>query len=414
MWRKQVSTEMLRYVPPREEEFLAVSSNAAKKWIAGGQQEIFADVYSYAEQELKLADRHKMTKVWDYKTRSLVDKMVTELESGDVIVLPTSEGGLWDCCWDPESSDVVTDLGDIAQMDYQERLSFRIDTEVHPGVPVFPEYSNGSSLRSVARKWIEGTMKSDSVAGSIKFLLSKMDLKTANAKLIKAEEHPNCYVITASHEARGSKSNIFHLTDSTDKTMSDTGSGVLLDDHLNGVGDTAYELAKQLDFPEEIQADMRLAGKLHDIGKAYSKFQSSLIVDEFLADAVLAGDEPMIAKSTHAGQVEWHTEEGWRHELASLALIESSKDALSEANDPDLVKHLVATHHGHGRALPVVQSVDYSETISYQQDGVEMTADSNYASNPMMALESVERFWKTIRQIRTLGTSLARNSVPAS
>ncbi len=109
---------------------------------------------------------------------------------------------------------------------------------------------------------------------------------------------------------------------------------ILLDDHLRDIAAVARELS---DDPRVVQA-----AALHDIGKRDPRFQ------------VLLGarDQPL-AKSGHpspwaARQArEWSgLPPGWRHEIASLCQLPDDAD--------DLVKYLVATHHGYARTiLPV-------------------------------------------------------------
>lgn len=109
---------------------------------------------------------------------------------------------------------------------------------------------------------------------------------------------------------------------------------VRLREHLDGVAAVARELT---DNQTVIQA-----AEVHDIGKKDPRFQVMLS----------AQDEPL-AKSGHASVYmtaqarEWSgLPLGWRHEVASVALLPDSAS--------DLLKYLIATHHGYGRTvLPV-------------------------------------------------------------
>jgi CRISPR-associated endonuclease/helicase Cas3 len=121
---------------------------------------------------------------------------------------------------------------------------------------------------------------------------------------------------------------------------------ILLDDHLRDIAAVAQTLS---DDPRVVQA-----AALHDIGKGDPRFQ------------VLLGarDQPL-AKSAHpspwaARQArEWSgLPPGWRHEIASLALLQDDV--------ADLVRYLVATHHGHGRTILPVSG---DETLWHRAGG---------------------------------------------
>lgn len=104
-----------------------------------------------------------------------------------------------------------------------------------------------------------------------------------------------------------------------------------LDEHLRGVGEKIKELTDNSVVQE--------AARLHDIGKQDSRFQ-----------VLLGAQGSLLAKSSHASPWaarlahQWSgLPEGWRHEVASVAMLPE------EASE--LLRYLVGTHHGHARAV---------------------------------------------------------------
>jgi CRISPR-associated endonuclease/helicase Cas3 len=90
-----------------------------------------------------------------------------------------------------------------------------------------------------------------------------------------------------------------------------------------------------------------VAAYLHDVGKAHAIWQDALcrLAEPGERDAVAAG-RPW-AKSKRDGRLVFDGGVGFRHELASLLLLDGPLRALlEEAPDPDLARYLVLAHHG--------------------------------------------------------------------
>lgn len=88
-----------------------------------------------------------------------------------------------------------------------------------------------------------------------------------------------------------------------------------------------------------------VAGKLHDIGKAHSSFQDFLLSTEPDRRTQLEAGGPW-AKSA-SGKGGRKDRSYFRHELVSaLVLLDPGNGVLGDVEEPDLVRYLVASHHG--------------------------------------------------------------------
>jgi len=88
---------------------------------------------------------------------------------------------------------------------------------------------------------------------------------------------------------------------------------------------------------------------------------------------------------------------GYRHELLSMALVESAPSLLDRASDRDLVLHLVAAHHGWCRPFAPFVDAGESLTVSVHHDGMTLQAD---ARHELAALDSgvADRFWRLVER----------------
>jgi CRISPR-associated endonuclease/helicase Cas3 len=122
-----------------------------------------------------------------------------------------------------------------------------------------------------------------------------------------------------------------------------------LDEHSEQVRDQAAALLAVLapSLPAVAARSVILAGYLHDLGKAHEIWQDAICALASEEDKVrIAAGRPW-AKSGGDGALLFADGVAFRHELASLLLIDGPLAALlAESPDPDLTRFAVLAHHG--------------------------------------------------------------------
>jgi CRISPR-associated endonuclease/helicase Cas3 len=172
------------------------------------------------------------------------------------------------------------------------------------------------------------------------------------------------------------------------------------------VRDYAERFARAVVLPDRanrVVSDLALAGWLHDIGKADPRFQVWLHGGDEMA-AVLAevpfaksSQNPRNRAAIHRTRERAGYPQGGRHEVQSLALMADQQQIRDQANDWDLVQHLVVSHHGFGRPfVPVVfdpQPVD----VALRHGDVDLAHHSNHE---LYRIEAgvPERYWRLVRR----------------
>ena len=124
---------------------------------------------------------------------------------------------------------------------------------------------------------------------------------------------------------------------------------VRLDRHSEDVRDQAAALLAVIGpaLPDGPARSAVTAAYLHDVGKAHKTWQDALcsLAPEDRKDEIGTG-RPW-AKSGTSAPLRFDGGVAFRHELASLLMLDGPlRDLLADAPDPDLARYLVLAHHG--------------------------------------------------------------------
>lgn len=403
VWRWDRSDEVLRLVPPRQAEFLSVPVGAAKSWLSDNDEVDVADVDHGEEPEFDMPMRPENNTDWvrwEGFDRDPEHIGVNAIRPGDILIVDPCHGGLRAGTWDPSSKEPVTDLGDAAQVAYGRKATLRLDRRL-PGIvsPPSPSLNSGGDLpvRRLIEEWLHGwIVETDQRLEWELDILERLGDHFEVTSVGHGEEgSDDGYCILTERHPTSRKPIVDTATmDGSDEAGSLIGTGVTLSRHLKDVGERARRIAESLGLPSEFEEDLHLAGLLHDLGKVDRRFQAQLVGGDPVA---LEMQHEPLAKSLHGAKGVRQYPAGMRHEVASVAMLESNIEVLNAAHDSDLVLHLVATHHGWGRPLlPIIEDPD-PQRLTYNLNGQILERYSDFVESAL-ALEMSDRFWRLVER----------------
>ncbi len=414
LWRWDMSSETLSLVPPRNAEFLQIPINVAKSWLKNGLEVDVADVDSFAEDKNSPdqmgSDIIEGCVRWEGFAEEPKQIRIEQIHPGDILILKPDRGGLGGGTWDPSSVEPIADLGDVAQLEHGRRATLRLDSRLFPNLIHMPnpqsilieDYYVRDKITELLNELLEAPEDTEAWVAQAASKLMNNGFEITQVGIGNKNE-ASCYYVLS--EKRLTKRTLLIETetmDGSDESGAFTGTGVLLKDHLCNVGKRAMQIAQRLGCSAEIVEDLYLAGQLHDIGKVDRRFQNQLVggdpVNLEMLDHPLAKSLPGISRvSTYP--------KGMRHEIASLAMVKSNSDVLARANDPDLVLHLIGTHHGWGRPLlPIIKDCE-PQKLSYTIDGYVLSEVSSDFVESSLALDMADCFWRLIERYGYYGVA---------
>ncbi|MCA9072531.1 MAG: CRISPR-associated endonuclease Cas3'', partial [Planctomycetaceae bacterium] len=317
---------------------------------------------------------------------------------GDTIVLPVDAGGLDVFGHKPDASPM--DIGDIAHLQTRNQAILR--------------FTNSSLYSTATREAAE--------------LLSQLcdepeadfDLREVSDALREAAEHSNIPYLAEIVERlsqrptisrhpfrglifRGSKRAPSQKwkpveTFTTEDDSASHAHPATISAHSKGVAERVEHYALACGLDSEIARDMKLAGYLHDLGKADGRFQTLLqggrpvTFGEPLAKSLAA---PITREQAEIVRSRSGLPTGFRHELVSIRLIESAPELLGEARDPEVILHLIGAHHGRCRPFAPIVKDETPQEVHYCYDSLDLRCSS---ATGLERVDSgvAERFWNLV------------------
>lgn len=407
--------------PPLTGEMLSVPVAQARAWLAQLPVEDVADTTVNLGTETTSRDGRLAIR-WRRGAAELVAPAA--IAPGDVLVLPAAYGGLWHGNWAPEQPALVksgADLAALATLSQRNRAIWRFVRASHgvgaagvdrAGEDLLPEALADLPMRDRRQRVADALAlaRASSTKAWEETVLDHLVARLASLRLISAPECidgevQSSYLVLSTRPVRDASltgaDEASDLGAEDQEATSFTGvDGARLDEHLAGVGSWALRFATALGLDQDRCRDLEVAGHLHDLGKADPRFQ-----------AWLRGGEPpppgaeLLAKSTvpdlDRSARARHRElagypRGGRHELTSVALVEGTS-LLDAARDPDLVLHLVGTHHGFGRYRFDPVEDPEPVTVRAAAGGAVLEVRSDHGAERVDA-PGVERFWRLQRR----------------
>ena len=355
VWRHDRSRTALNEVPPRPSEQMTVPYTAAVAWLGtpasrrveisvadAGQPAAWASLAGLVDASSS-ADGSWCR--WSGHDNAPEFISVDEIRPGDLLIVDPLRGGQSQRTWDPYATDPVPDLGDAAHAGSGRRVTLRLDPRLwSAAVPTPPRPSpDADEDQADIKDWLGRLARCENAP---EWARTAASVLADGFSIHRIGDDTNAYYAlcnTSGLEAGD--------MDGSDHSDSVVGTAVTLSDHLDGVAELARAYAERIGFSRELCDDIALAARLHDIGKADPQYQRQLLGQDDIAlmllDAPLAKSPPGVRPDPA----------GWpaiRHEFISVLMAEQSGQ-VAAAHDPDLVLHLIGSHHGDGRALPLLR-----------------------------------------------------------
>jgi CRISPR-associated endonuclease/helicase Cas3 len=445
---EEYASSSLAAAPPSSLESISVPLPAFRSWIGSEQGVDLADVEGVeAALASGATEREDDRKVRPFlivtKSGATVHRNTKGLYPEATIVVPNTYGGIRDGNWSPDTTEPVRDLGDLAQLLHRGRPVLRLVPSVLcPALAKAPRGEPASIIslddtrdasaervlsglelseaeartvltasvidekqlepRDAFRTWLDSTRS----AGSELWGAVVEEVLGRGSRLRVVELGTSGFFAVLGQRRKASKLEAFRkqldITSDVivddDDSASYVGREVSLQQHLGEVEHWARLFASNLRLPDALSRDLALAAHLHDIGKADPRFQQMLHGG---SPVRMAASAELLAKSRGDARDRAARKQaaerarypmGYRHELLSVAMLQRGSQGLERAGDPDLVLHLVGSHHGWCRPFAPAVDVGKSMLVEFSLDGMHFSGDTAHG---LTALDSgiADRYW---------------------
>jgi CRISPR-associated endonuclease/helicase Cas3 len=420
-WRADIcnglesAIDTLGLCPPSSLECVSVPIGQVRRWLSGLEIAAGSDIESVEpdSEGRSVSERMPCAVRWRGLDEAELLTTPNQLRPGDVLVLPASVGGQDELGTIP--TEAAADLGDRAHAYSRDEALLRLHPDL---IASWPESPAGAALIRLLDRLGDDREEAETLVAELKEILRELGrtvfaptwqwLARVAASLASDRKlernllpHPaGGLILRGSHRLGLHSSETDSFSDEVDAHAS-SGASVRLDDHLAGVTRMAATASRACCLDDRHVAVVEAAANLHDLGKADPRFQAWL----HGGSPRLGG--PLLAKSerlpvSHAASDRARRQagypEGGRHELLSSRLAEQwlSRSGYS-VEDPELLLHLVESHHGHCRPFaPVVcERVPVSVRVSHHGTALECSSATG-----LERLDGgpAERYWRLTRR----------------
>ena len=285
---KEHMRRLLTLAPPRASEAIELPVWAVRRWLEGDRQTP-AEVADMAAREPEGAEGREKLRAFRWKGDDERSEWINPaaLRPGDTIIVPARYGGVDEFGWNPQCTGPATDVGRKAAEPFAGR---RFAVRIAPGL--LEESATDEALAdalagAVSQHWkdLRAALVDLDLPEDVHNDLAAFD--NANRKnSVTAylhlygldDDRPRGAVFVAPFGIRGAKADEEGRPNTTEDDTSGSISGfpLSLEQHSGDVEKKAEAFAKDAGLAVERLVDLKLAGFLHDAGKADSRFQAWL------------------------------------------------------------------------------------------------------------------------------------------
>jgi CRISPR-associated endonuclease/helicase Cas3 len=424
---------LVDFVPPVADEALEVPIHAVRRWLsAGAVAGDFGDLDATAPEGapeevpgIRAVLRYRGVGDWEVISSP-------RIRPGDLVVVPGSYGGCDPYGWDPSSSDPVADVADLA--DRRGRPVLRVGsaaaataTKYHPELEGLfdrllalaaedeeEQRARPGAYREAIREALlpqppeQGGQPELPLVRNLRRLARGGSAALAHSDPDTGAVRPGFAVLLTGRAGAFAE-------DTSALGSSLSGKASTLAAHQAAVRRRAEEFARNLGLGDRLVETVATAAGWHDEGKRDPRFQAMLHGGDRLAAE--AAEEPLAKSGMNPAdrtafaiaQRRSGYPRGMRHEGLSARIaavrLEQSGDV-----DPDLLVHLVASHHGRSRPLlPPVHDMDPTD-VEVGVDGSVRT----FRSVPTVDWDAPSRFATLNRRYGRWGLALLETIVRLS
>lgn len=432
--------------PPARMECLPVQQSVFRSWWQNGaiEAEVSNELTDVEGDHIDESDStDSEVAVWGVVWRGTDDsfllKSPNQLRPGDLIVLPSDIGGWLSLGEVPRPTiKAELDVAEVCQVRSRRKAILRLhpaliatwltapteDTEnavelsaAYNRLKQLAQFDPNSDneeepdcteLSNLLSQLLDGGCVRDSHRDIVSELLNDQSSRKFKPKW---ERHPFQGLVVRGVRLLAAPNADDSDTFSTEDDSASESVPVSLARHCDEVGQRAADFATACGLPMKTITSLRIAGRLHDLGKADPRFQALLHggnqARADLAPTLFAKSDGLARDRGNRASRLSQLPAGFRHEQLSLTIAQLRPELIPADVDVELVLHLIAMHHGWCRPLARIVSDPEPRDLALarlrsgdSRSEIHLRAGELAGCVPPHCVDSqvTERFWQLVRR----------------